>query len=47
MFGVLYIGLGEKPYSEKVQAYPPGSLIVLPAIRFISIWQKPVNTSPK
>jgi quercetin dioxygenase-like cupin family protein len=28
--GVFYIGLGERFDSEKLQAYPPGSVIVLP-----------------
>lgn len=28
--GVFYIGLGEKFDSEKLKAYPPGSVIVLP-----------------
>ena len=30
MSGVFYIGLGEKFDADKVQAYPPGSVIVLP-----------------
>jgi quercetin dioxygenase-like cupin family protein len=30
MSGVFYIGLGEKFDGDKVQAYPPGSVIVLP-----------------
>jgi hypothetical protein len=30
MSGVFYIGLGEKFGGDKVQAYPPGSVIVLP-----------------
>ncbi len=28
--GVFYVGLGEKFESEKLEAYPPGSVIVLP-----------------
>lgn len=30
MSGVFYIGLGEKFDADKVQAYPPGSVVVLP-----------------
>lgn len=30
MSGVFYIGLGDEFDSEKLQAYPPGSVIVLP-----------------
>ena len=30
MSGVFYIGLGEKFDGDKVQAYPPGSVVVLP-----------------
>jgi hypothetical protein len=30
MSGVFYIGLGDRFYGDKVQAYPPGSVIVLP-----------------
>ena len=30
MSGVFYIGLGQKFDGDKVQAYPPGSVIVLP-----------------
>jgi quercetin dioxygenase-like cupin family protein len=30
MSGVFYIGLGEKFDGHKVQAYPPGSVVVLP-----------------
>ena len=33
MSGVFYIGLGEQFDGDKVKAYPPGSVIVLPAIR--------------
>jgi quercetin dioxygenase-like cupin family protein len=28
--GVFYIGLGDRFEAEKLQAYPPGSVIVLP-----------------
>ena len=30
MSGVFYIGLGEKFDGDKVKAYPPGSLVILP-----------------
>ena len=30
MSGVFYIGLGERFDGDKVKAYPPGSVIVLP-----------------
>lgn len=30
MSGIFYIGLGEKFDGDKVEAYPPGSVIVLP-----------------
>ncbi|MBV8185393.1 MAG: cupin domain-containing protein [Hyphomicrobiales bacterium] len=30
MSGVFYIGLGEKFDADKVKAYPPGSVVVLP-----------------
>jgi quercetin dioxygenase-like cupin family protein len=30
MSGVFYIGLGERFDADKVQAYPPGSVVVLP-----------------
>jgi hypothetical protein len=30
MSGVFYIGLGEQFHDDKLQAYPPGSVIVLP-----------------
>ena len=30
MSGVFYIGLGDKFDGDKVEAYPPGSVIVLP-----------------
>ncbi len=43
--GVFYIGLGEHFDSEKLEAYPPGSVIVLPAGRFIFTGRGPVSTS--
>jgi hypothetical protein len=47
MSGVFYIGLGDRFDGAKVQAYPPGSVIVLPVIRSTSTGQSPVNTSPR
>ena len=38
--GVFYIGLGEKFDGEKVKAYPPGSLIVLPGDTWHFHWAK-------
>jgi hypothetical protein len=36
LFGIFYIGLGDQFDADKLQAYPPGSVIVLPAILRIS-----------
>ena len=38
--GVFYIGLGEKFDGDKVKAYPPGSLIVLPGDTWHFHWAK-------
>lgn len=43
--GVFYIGLRERFDSEKLESYPPGSVIVLPGGTPTS--RGPVNTSPK
>ncbi len=45
--GAFYIGLGETFDGEKVRAYPPGSVIVLPAMRHISTGLSPANISLK
>ena len=38
--GVFYIGLGEKFDGDKVKAYPPGSVIVLPGNTWHFHWAK-------
>jgi quercetin dioxygenase-like cupin family protein len=38
--GVFYIGLGEKFDGDKVKAYPPGSLIILPGDTWHFHWAK-------
>ena len=38
--GVFYIGLGEKFDADKLQAYPPGSVVVLPGNTFHYHWAK-------
>jgi quercetin dioxygenase-like cupin family protein len=38
--GVFYIGLGERFNAEKLEAYPPGSVIVLPGNTFHFHWAK-------
>jgi quercetin dioxygenase-like cupin family protein len=38
--GVFYIGLGEQFDAEKLQTYPPGSVIVLPGNTFHFHWAK-------
>ncbi len=38
--GVFYIGLGKKFEDDKLQAYPPGSLIVLPSNTAHFHWAK-------
>ena len=45
--GIFYIGLGDKFDAEKLHAYPPGSVIVLPGNTSHSIGQSPANTSPR
>ena len=46
MSGVFYIGLGDKFDGDKVEAYPPGSVIVLPGNTSHFHWaQSPVSTS--
>ena len=45
IFGVFYIGLGDQFDADKLQAYPPGSVMVLPATLPISTGRNPVNTS--
>ena len=40
MSGVFYIGLGEKFDGDKVKAYPPGSVIVLPGETWHFHWAK-------
>jgi quercetin dioxygenase-like cupin family protein len=40
MSGVFYIGLGEKFDGDKVTAYPPGSVIVLPGDTWHFHWAK-------
>jgi hypothetical protein len=36
MSGVFYIGLGDRFDGDKVKAYPPGSVIVLPGSTYIT-----------
>jgi hypothetical protein len=38
--GVFYIGLGESFDGDKLRAYPPGSVIVLPGNTFHNRWAK-------
>ena len=40
MSGVFYIGLGDRFDGDKVKAYPPGSVIVLPGNTFHFHWAK-------
>jgi quercetin dioxygenase-like cupin family protein len=40
MSGVFYIGLGDKFDGDKVKAYPPGSVIVLPGDTWHFHWAK-------
>jgi len=40
MSGVFYIGLGDRFDDDKVKAYPPGSVIVLPGNTFHFHWAK-------
>ncbi len=43
--GVFYIGVGEEFDPDRLKAYPPGAVIVLPATRLTFIGQSPANTS--
>ena len=45
--GVFYIGVGEEFEPDKLEAYPPGAVIALPATRHISIGRNPANTLRK
>jgi quercetin dioxygenase-like cupin family protein len=38
--GVFYVGLGDQFDDDKLQAYPPGSVIVLPGGTFHFHWAK-------
>jgi hypothetical protein len=38
--GIFYIGLGDRFEAEKLQAYPPGAVIVLPGNTFHFHWAK-------
>ncbi|MGE5387612.1 MAG: cupin domain-containing protein, partial [Hyphomicrobiales bacterium] len=38
--GVFYIGLGERFDADRLQAYPPGSIIVLPGDTWHFHWAK-------
>ena len=40
MSGVFYIGLGERFDGDKVQAYPPGSVVILPGDTWHFHWAK-------
>jgi arginine/lysine/ornithine decarboxylase len=40
MSGVFYIGLGDRFDGDKVKAYPPGSVIVLPGDTWHFHWAK-------
>jgi quercetin dioxygenase-like cupin family protein len=40
MSGVFFIGLGEQFDGDKVQAYPPGSVVVLPGDTYHFHWAK-------
>ena len=40
MSGVFYIGLGERFDGSKVEAYPPGSLVVMPGDTWHFHWAK-------
>ena len=47
MSGVFYIGVGERFDDAKLQAYPPGAVIVLPGGTPHFHWAKSVSTSPR
>ena len=40
MSGVFYIGLGDRFDADKLEAYPPGSVVVLPGDTFHFHWAK-------
>lgn len=40
MSGVFYIGMGSQFDEAKLQAYPPGAVIVPPGGTLISVWAK-------
>jgi quercetin dioxygenase-like cupin family protein len=40
MSGIFYIGLGERFDADKLEAYPPGSVVVLPGNTFHFHWAK-------
>jgi quercetin dioxygenase-like cupin family protein len=45
--GVFYVGLGDRFDAEQVNAYPPGTLLVLPATPGTSTGRSPASTSPR
>ena len=45
MSGVFYIGLGNRFDGDRVKAYPPGSVIVLPGDTWHFHWASPASTS--
>lgn len=47
MSGVFYIGLGDEFDADKLQAYPPGAVIVLPGSTSHSTGRSPASTSHK
>ena len=42
--GVFYIGRGDRFDEEKLEAYPPGSIVACPATRPTSTGRSPVST---
>jgi hypothetical protein len=45
--GAFYIGLGDQFDADRLQAYPPGNVIVLPGNTPIFTGKNPVSTSAK
>ncbi len=45
--GVFYIGLGDQFDAERLTAYPPGAVVVLPGELPISTGRGPASTSPR
>ena len=45
--GVFYVGLGDRFDAEQVKAYPPGTLLVLPATPGTSTGRSRASTSPR